>query len=246
MHLCDSLQSKLIVWDAKKEAASSTEIGGCVGTWAKTICENYPWPGLVKLVVQLGMVQNNFPKNRPSFSVFSFLEPQPKGSTLFILLDQNTLLVGPPVSVNGKYVQGHPISRNQPNQSSKQEGILGVHIRSPPTLSPELLIALVKPQGGFLLTAWPLFLVGKGLGRRQIFLSRIILRSTLLHFCCGFCPKIWCTRLKKPTVSSAFFHLKIVILGHIYPYCHTRTHTCSEIAYRIIDVECIARAKTPQ
>jgi hypothetical protein len=26
----------------------------------------------------------------------------------------------------------------------------------------------------------------------------------------------------------------------------TNTHTCSEIAYRITDVECIVRAKTPQ
>ena len=28
------------------------------------------------------------------------------------------------------YSHGHPVSRNQPKQSSKQEGILGIHIRS--------------------------------------------------------------------------------------------------------------------
>ena len=29
-------------------------------------------------------------------------------------------------------------------------------------------------------------------------------------------------------------------------YAHAHTHTCSEISYRIIDVECISRAKTLQ
>ena len=27
---------------------------------------------------------------------------------------------------------------------------------------------------------------------------------------------------------------------------HTHTHTCSEMSYRIVDVECIGRAKTTQ
>ena len=37
------------------------------------------------------------------------------------------------------YSHGHPVCRNQPKQSSKQEGILGSPVRSP-----ELLTALVK------------------------------------------------------------------------------------------------------
>ena len=39
-------------------------------------------------------------------------------------------------------------------------------------------------------------------------------------------------------------HSLTLSLTHLYMHIHT--HTCSEIAYRIIDVECIVRAKTPQ
>ena len=35
------------------------------------------------------------------------------------------------MAIFNSYVShGHPVSRNQPKQSSKQEGILGIHIRS--------------------------------------------------------------------------------------------------------------------
>ena len=47
--------------------------------------------------------------------------------------------------------------------------------------------------------------------------------------------------------TEAFTHRRLHRdFTHRSFYTHTYTHTCSETAYRIIDVECIARAKTLQ
>ena len=48
--------------------------------------------------------------------------------------------------------------------------------------------------------------------------------------------------LSVPHKSFSLSHTLITQLCHT----HTHAHTCSEIAYRIIDVECIVRAQTLQ
>ena len=49
------------------------------------------------------------------------------------------------------------------------------------------------------------------------------------------------------SVPHKSFSLSLTPLSHNFvTRTHTHAHTCSEIAYRIIDVECIVRAQTLQ
>jgi hypothetical protein len=66
------------------------------------------------------------------------------------------------------YSQGHPVSRNQSSQSSKQEGTFGVYTRS--CSEPRAAYCPGQTTGRFpAYCVAPTFFVGKGLGRKQIF-----------------------------------------------------------------------------
>ena len=47
------------------------------------------------------------------------------------------------------------------------------------------------------------------------------------------------------TTFTSLTHTLTLSPVHAHTYIHTHTHTCSEMSYRIVDVECIGRAKTP-
>ena len=65
------------------------------------------------------------------------------------------------------YSHGHPVSRNQPKQSSKQEGILGIHIRS--RSEPRAAYCPGQIIGRVPAYCVVLLFVGKRLGTRQFF-----------------------------------------------------------------------------
>ena len=82
----------------------------------------------------------------------------------------------------------------QPQQSSKQEGILAVHIRSRSepraAYCPGQIVGRVPAY-----CVVPTFR-GEEARYKADFFPSMLLRSSLLYLCCGFCPKIRCPTSK--------------------------------------------------
>ena len=120
---------------------------------------------------------------------------------------------------NMAYSHGHPASRNQPSQSSKQEGILGVHIRS--DSEPRAAYWSNHREVSCLLRG-PYFLWGRGSVEGMFFLPhQFEINSTL--------PLPWVlsqNRVHQTYCWITIFSCKDCYFGtHIPLLSHTHTHT---------------------